>query len=206
VRSHGAYVRGDAQALLAIVALESQRAGAVIVGEDLGTVEDDVREQLKARDVLSYRLLWFEKAAPAKYPKQALTAVATHDLPTVAGLWTGSDLRAQKAIGLRPNEKGTRDILMRVRRLTRATARTPLSTVVVRMHEALAAAPSRLVTATLEDAMLVEERPNMPARTTEWPNWSLALPEPIESLDKSRIAAGIGRALARRRRKSKRRK
>jgi 4-alpha-glucanotransferase len=201
---HGAYVRGDAQALLAIVALESQRAGAVIVGEDLGTVEDDVREQLKARDILSYRLLWFEKGAPAKYPKQALTAVATHDLPTVAGLWTGSDLQAQRTIGLRPNEKGTRDILMRVRRLTRATARTPLSTVVVRVHEALAAAPSRLVTATLEDAMLVEERPNMPATTTEWPNWSLALPEPIESLDKSRIAARIGRALGRRRRKSKR--
>jgi 4-alpha-glucanotransferase len=191
----GAYVRSHAQDLLAIVALESRRAGAVIVGEDLGTVEDDVRAQLMARNVLSYRLLWFEKNPPIAYPEQALAAVTTHDLPTVAGLWTGSDLRGQTAIGLSPNEKGTREILTRVRRLTRSTSRTPLPTVVVRLHEALARAPSRIITATLDDAMLVNERPNMPATTAEWPNWSLALPEPIESLEKSRVAARIGRAL-----------
>ena len=132
----GAYVRSEAQDLLAIVALESRRARAVIVGEDLGTVEDDVRGQLLARRMLSYRLLWFEKRSPAKYPKQALAAVTTHDLPTIAGLWTGSDLQAQKDIGLSPNEQGTREILTRVRRLTGATPRTPLSTVVVRVHEA----------------------------------------------------------------------
>jgi 4-alpha-glucanotransferase len=196
--SQGAYVRSEAQDLLAIVALESRRARAVIVGEDLGTVEDDVRAQLMARNVLSYRLLWFEKGSPAAYPKQALAAVTTHDLPTIAGLWTGFDLQAQKEIGLCPNEQGTREILMRVRRLTGATPRTPLSTVVVRVHEALAAAPSRILTATLEDAMLVKERPNMPATTTEWPNWSAALPEPIETLEKSRVAARIARALTRR--------
>jgi 4-alpha-glucanotransferase len=195
---HGAYVRSEAQDLLAIVALESRRACAVIVGEDLGTVEDDVRAQLMARNVLSYRLLWFEKGSPATYPRQALAAVTTHDLPTIAGLWTGSDLQAQKEIGLSPNERGTREILMRVRRLTAATLRTPLSTVVVRVHEALAAAPSRILTATLEDAMLVKERPNMPATTTEWPNWSLALPQPIESLEKSPVAARIARALTKR--------
>ncbi len=194
----GAYVRSEAQDLLGIVALESRRAGAMIVGEDLGTVEDDVRAQLAARNVLSYRLLWFEKGSPAKYPKQALAAVSTHDLPTIAGLWTGFDLQAQKEIGLFPNELGTREIRMHVRRLTDATPRTPLSTVVVRVHEALAAAPSRILTATLEDAMLVKERPNMPATTTEWPNWSVALPETIESLETSRVAARIARALTKR--------
>ena len=177
----------------------------MIVGEDLGTVEDDVRGQLLARRMLSYRLLWFEKRSPAKYPKQALAAVTTHDLPTIAGLWTGSDLQAQQDIGLSPNEQGTREILMRVRRLTGATPRTPLSTVVVRVHEALAAAPSRIITATLDDAMLVTERPNMPATITEWPNWSIALPEPIESLEKSRLAARLAGALTRRvKRKRKR--
>jgi 4-alpha-glucanotransferase len=148
--------------------------------------------------VLSYRLLWFEKGSPAAYPEQALAAVTTHDLPTIAGLWTGFDLRAQKEMGLCPNEQGTRQILMRVKRLTGATPRTPLSTVAVRVHEALAAAPSRILTATLEDAMLVTDRPNMPATTTEWPNWSVALPEPIETLEKSRVAARIARALTRR--------
>jgi 4-alpha-glucanotransferase len=194
----GTYVRSEARDLLAIVALESRRARAMIVGEDLGTVEDDVRAQLMARKVLSYRLLWFEKGSPASYPKQAVAAVTTHDLPTIAGLWTGSDLQAQKEIGLSPNEQGTREILLRLRRLTGATPRTPLSTVVVRVHEALAAAPSRILTATLDDGMLVTERPNMPATTTEWPNWSLALPEPIESLEKSRPAARIARALTKR--------
>ena len=180
------------------MALESRRAGAVIVGEDLGTVEDDVRGQLLARNMLSYRLLWFEKKPPATYPRQALAAVSTHDLPTIAGLWTGSDLLAQAAIGLSPNQAGTRDILTRVRRLTSSTLRTPLSSVVVRIHEALATAPSRILTATLDDAMLVTERPNMPATTAQWPNWSIALPQPIESLEKSRVAARIARALTRR--------
>ncbi|MEN3336942.1 MAG: 4-alpha-glucanotransferase [Acidobacteriota bacterium] len=193
----GAYVRSHARDLLAIVAIESQRARAVIVGEDLGTVEEDTRAELMRRKVLSYRLLWFEKGSPAKYPEQALAAVTTHDLPTIAGLWTGSDVAAQKELGMAPNEKGTREILNRVRRLTRARAGTPLPAAITRVHEALALAPSRIITATLDDAMQVEERPNMPATTNEWPNWSIALPQPIESLDKNATAARIGRILSR---------
>ena len=192
----GAYVRSNARDLLAIVAVESQRARAVIVGEDLGTVEDDTRAELMRQKILSYRLLWFEKGAPSKYPEQALAAVTTHDLPTTAGLWTGSDVRAQKDLGLAPNEKGTREILTRVRRLTHAKAGTPLPRVIAQIHEALAAAPSRILTATLDDAMVVEERPNMPATTAEWPNWSIALPEPIESLAKNATAARIARVLS----------
>jgi 4-alpha-glucanotransferase len=71
----GAYVRSDASDLLAIVALESQRAKAVIVGEDLGTVEDEARVQLSRKKILSYRLLWFEKVFPSKFPERALAAV-----------------------------------------------------------------------------------------------------------------------------------
>jgi 4-alpha-glucanotransferase len=197
----GAYVYGHARDLLAIVALESLRARAFIVGEDLGTVEDQVRETLAARRMISYRLLWFEKRPPSRYPEQALAAVSTHDLPTIAGLWTGSDLMAQKELGLSPNEQGTREIVARVRRMTAATARTPTATVIVRVHQGLAQAPSRLLTATLDDAMAVEERPNMPATRDEWPNWSLALPEPIETLERNPVAAKIGRALRRGRRK-----
>ena len=200
----GAYVRSHARELLAIVAIESQRARAVIVGEDLGTVEEATRVELMRRKVLSYRLLWFEKGSPTRYPEQALAAVTTHDLPTIAGLWTGSDVAAQQALGLAPNEKGTREILRRVKRLTHARADTPVSRAITRVHEALASAPSRILTATLEDAMAVEERPNMPATTHEWPNWSMALPQPVETLDKSATAARIARVLSKGRARVKR--
>lgn len=192
----GAYVRSNARDLLAIVAVESQRARAVIVGEDLGTVEEDARTALMGQKILSYRLLWFEKGVPAKYPEQALAAVTTHDLPTIAGLWTGSDIRTQKELGLAPNERGTREILNRVKRLARAKGGTPLPRVITNIHDALATAPSRIITATLDDAMAVEERPNMPATTTEWPNWSIALPQPLESLEKNTTAARIARILS----------
>jgi 4-alpha-glucanotransferase len=192
----GAYVESNGGELLSIVALESQRARAVIVGEDLGTVEESTREQLAAHHILSYRLLWFEKTRPAQYPVNALAAITTHDLPTVVGLWSGFDLDVQKELGLSPNEAGTREIRQRVQRMTRA-ASAPPAEVVARVHEALARAPSRILTATLDDAMAVEERPNMPATHDEWPNWRLALPAPIETLKTSRLAKRIARALNR---------
>lgn len=194
----GAYVRGHGEDLLSIVALESQRAKAVIVGEDLGTVEDDVRRQLSKKRVLSYRLLWFERVPPSRFPEAALAAVTTHDLPTVAGLWSGQDLVAQKRLGLSPNEEGTAEIRDRIKRLARVGESTPLDEVIVRVHEALGRAPSRIVTGTLDDAMAVEERPNMPATTDEWPNWRLGLPQPIETLTRSARAQRIARALYRR--------
>ena len=193
----GAYVESNGGELLSIVALESQRARAVIVGEDLGTVEESTREQLAAHHLLSYRLLWFEKTRPAQYPENALAAITTHDLPTVVGLWSGFDLDVQKELGLSPNEAGTREIRQRVQRMTRAPASAPPAEVVARVHEALARAPSRILTATLDDAMAVEERPNMPATHDEWPNWRLALPAPIEALKTSRLAKRIARALNR---------
>jgi 4-alpha-glucanotransferase len=193
----GAYVHGHGADLLAIVALESQRARALIVGEDLGTVEDEVRAALAAASVLSYRLVWFEPEPPARFPRGALAAVTTHDLPTIAGLWSGSDLEAQKAIGTSPNEAGTRDMRSRVRRMTRSSDSTPVREVIARLHEALAKAPSRILTATLDDAMAVEERPNMPATGEEWPNWRIALPRPIETLASDRLARRIARALNR---------
>ena len=194
----GVYVRNPADDLLAIVAIESQRARAVIVGEDLGTVEDDVRARLMERSVLSYRLLWFERDHPRKFPREALAAITTHDLPTVAGLWTSSDLEAQKRLHLAPNEKGTRAIQRRVRALTHAGPHTPVPRVIASLYGALAEAPSRIVTATLDDAMAVEERPNMPASGDQWPNWSLALPEPIESLETNSLARQIARGLSER--------
>ncbi len=118
----GAYVRYPALDLLGIVALESVRANALVVGEDLGTVEDEVRSELAFRKMLSYRVLWFEEDAPKDYPRGALAAVTTHDLPTIAGLWSGSDIRTQRALDLAPNEKGTRAIHRRISMLVLAPA------------------------------------------------------------------------------------
>jgi len=193
----GAYVRYPADDLLGIVALESQRARALVVGEDLGTVEPGTREQLGRCGILSYRVLWFETEPAARFPEQALAAVTTHDLPTVAGLWTGADLRAQQDIGLVPNEEETRAMRERLRGLTGATDETAVEDVIERAHRLLAEAPSAVLTATLEDASGVAERPNVPGTVAEWPNWSLALPVSLEELETAplprRIASGLRR-------------
>lgn len=192
----GTFVRYPVEDLLAIVALESQRATAVVVGEDLGTVEDGVRERLAEASILSYRLLWFEPTPPEQYPAAALTAITTHDLPTVAGLWTGADLAEQKQLGLPTNDEGTRGIRDRLCQVTGLQGDEPVAEVVSRAHAALARTPSMWVTATLEDAAGVAERPNIPGTTEEQrPNWSIALPLPLEDLERSPLPHGIAAAL-----------
>ncbi len=101
----GAYVRYPFDALLAALALESARARCLVVGEDLGTVQEGLRERLAERGVLSYRVLWFERdgadfIAPSQWPAQAAACVSTHDLPTIAGWWTGADIDEREALGL----------------------------------------------------------------------------------------------------------
>jgi 4-alpha-glucanotransferase len=197
--SLGAFVRYAADELLAIVALESQRARAPVVGEDLGTVEEGIREQLAVHRLLSYRLLWFETDPPAGYPELALAAATTHDLPTIAGLWSGADLCIQRQLGLRPNEEGLREITARLRAMTGLPEEATAREVILRAYQLLAQAPSVVVTATLEDALAVEERPNMPGTTTEWPNWSLALPTSLENLQTLAFTRAVADTLRRRR-------
>ena len=179
----GTYVRYPAEEMLGILALESQRAGAYVVGEDLGNVEDSVRVELAERSVLSYRLVWFEDRPPKDFPVQALAAVTTHDLPTVAGMWSGEDLAEQERLGLSPNVEATVEIHERLRQWSGVDDAAPAPEVVSAVYRLLAEAPSMVVTATLEDALAVEERPNIPGTTEERPNWSLALPRTIEELE-----------------------
>jgi 4-alpha-glucanotransferase len=193
----GAYVRGRAEELLAIVAIESQRARAFVVGEDLGTVEPGVREHLADHRMLSYRLLYFEPMPPAAYPELALSSVTTHDLPTVAGLWTGADAAAQKAIGLDPNQAGTEELRDKLRNFGGLTADAPVEEVIESTYRALAQAPSRILLATLDDAVAETERPNLPGTVAERPNWSLALETPLEEIEKLELPQRIARALSR---------
>jgi 4-alpha-glucanotransferase len=196
--AQGAYVRYDADDLLAIVALESERARAYVVGEDLGTVEQEARDKLAQHRILSYRLLWFERDDPAQYPREALAAVTTHDLPTIAGLWTGSDLARQHELKLNPNEESTAEIHTRLTSMAGARSEAAVAEVIEAAYRLLARAPSRILTAALDDAAEVEERPNLPATTEEQnPNWSIALPIPIEKLMDSELPRRIASALAR---------
>jgi 4-alpha-glucanotransferase len=195
---NGAYVRYNPDEMLAIVALESERARAYVVGEDLGTVEEGVREALAAHRILSYRLLWFEKEHPATYPKEALVAVTTHDLPTVAGLWTGADLKKQEQLNLDPNEESTTEIHRRLKTMAHAKESDPIEDVIAGAYRLLAEAPSRILTASLDDAAAVLERPNIPATSNdENPNWSLALPIPIEDLMEAKLPNTIAGFLRR---------
>jgi 4-alpha-glucanotransferase len=195
--SLGAYVRYRADELLAILALESARAHAFVVGEDLGTVEAEARAQLDAHRLLSYRLLWFETEPPSRYPARALAAVTTHDLPTIVGLWNGADLQAQHDLGLQPNATGLQAIRQRLQGMTGLSDAAAVEEVVLRTHQLLAEAPSAVLVATLEDALAVAERPNMPNTTTEWPNWSLALPYPLEAIERHPHVQAVGTALQR---------
>ena len=178
----GTYVRYPASDLLDIVALESHRAGAYVVGEDLGTVEEEVRAELAARRVLSYRLLWFEEGDPAGWPERALAAVTTHDLPTVAGVWSGRDLEAQRQAQMAPNEEVAAALRERVSRISELPLDAPVDDVVTRTYATLSQAPCMLLAASLDDGLSVEERPNMPGTLDEWPNWSIALPAPLEDI------------------------
>ncbi|HEY3188036.1 MAG TPA: 4-alpha-glucanotransferase [Solirubrobacteraceae bacterium] len=195
--AEGAYIRYPADDLLAIVALESQRAGAIIVGEDLGTVEAGVRERLAEQAILSYRVMWFQPEPPEKYPELALAAVTTHDLPTIAGLWTGADVEAQAAIGREPNRAAFGEMRERLRQMIDVNGDAPVPEVIERTHDRLAQAPSIVVTATLDDALAVPERPNMPGTVTEWPNWAIALPLPLEAIEGERLPQVIAGTLAR---------
>jgi 4-alpha-glucanotransferase len=193
----GAYVRYPAEELLAIVAVESHRAQAWIAGEDLGTVEKHVRRLLAENRMLSYKLLWFEDQLPSEFPELALAAVSTHDLPTVAGLWSGADFAAQQQIGLQPSEDGFQQIRERLLAATAVNENAGPADVVAGAYHALGRAPSTVIAASLDDALGVEERPNMPGTTVQWPNWSLALPQPLEAIESlelpRQIADGLNR-------------
>jgi 4-alpha-glucanotransferase len=194
---HGWYVRYPADDLLGIVALESQRAGAFIVGEDLGTVEPGVRERLAARRVLSCRLLWFEPSPPRDYPELSMASVTTHDLPTIAGLWSGADEAAQRDIGLTVGDEMI-NLRGHLRKLLDMDDNAAVNDVIERAYRRLAESPSRIVAATLEDAQAVRERPNMPGTIAQWPNWSLALPQDIETMITTELPRRISRALGER--------
>jgi 4-alpha-glucanotransferase len=205
--TEGTYVRDRFENLLSILALESVRNRVIVIGEDLGTVPDEAREVLHRFGILSYRLLYFEQSngrfrSPAEYPRDALVSATTHDLPTLAGFWTGKDIEARREAGLLPDEGVYRsmradrarekqkllDLLHELRLLPewfpRDQAQVPeLSG---ELHNAivgfLASAPSKLMVLNQEDLLKQVEQQNLPGSTSEYPNWRRKMKCTIEEL------------------------
>lgn len=181
----GGYVSQFGAELLDLAVMEAARAGAALVGEDLGTVEEEVRTALSDRDVFGYRIGWFAEEDPERWPANTLGSLTTHDLPTVAGLWTGADTEQRSATAIPPDPSGDHLLRSRLARLAGVAedVELPAEQVVLAAYHSLAASGSDLAIVTLEDAVGVTQRPNLPGTVDEHPNWRTALPVLIEELD-----------------------
>jgi len=160
----GAYVRFPADELLAIVCLEATRAGAFVIGEDLGTVEDGVRQALASCGIAGTHVLLFEDEPPSTWPEQCLATITTHDLPTAAA-----------AFALPPDDP------RRARLAAVAPGCTDAQHASAEAHTALLASPAALRLLTADDLAGATEQPNVPG-TVGPPNWCRPLPRPVDEL------------------------
>ena len=190
----GTYVRYNHDAMIGIVALEAHRAGAVVVGEDLGTVEPWARDYLRERGVLGTSILWFEIDAGSRGPLAAehwrelcLSSVTTHDLPPTPGYLQGEHVRLRDRLGLltRPAAEELADHdaeqaawLAELRRVGVLGAQADEQDVVVALYRYLCRTPSRLLALALTDAVGEHRTQNQPGTTDEYPNWRVPLAGP----------------------------
>ncbi len=195
--TEGTYVRYDHEAMIGIVALEASRAGALVVGEDLGTVEPWVRDYLRDRGLFGTSILWFETdrdgsgtPLPAeRWREFCLSAVTTHDLPPTAGYLAGEHVRLRDELGLLTRhaeeelagDRAQQDAwLAELRRagLLSADGDPEVDHVVLALHRYLGRTPSRLLSLSLADAVGEVRTQNQPGTTDEYPNWRVPLGDP----------------------------
>ncbi|MGW9026304.1 4-alpha-glucanotransferase [Streptomyces sp. NPDC055722] len=196
--TEGTYVRYDAEAMLAVLVLEAARAGALVIGEDLGTVEPGVREALHERGVLGTSVLWFERdwegtgrpLPPERWRADCLATATTHDLPPTAARLTGEHVELRDRLGLlaRPLDQeraaaaaDTGEWLALLSRLGMLKgASGGVSTVseereIQAVHRFLLRTPARLVGVWLPDAVGDRRPQNLPGTWDEYPNWRLPI-------------------------------
>ena len=189
----GTYVYYDHEALIGILALEAQRAGAVVIGEDLGVFEPWVRDYLAERGIFGTSILWFEHddagpLAPERYRQQCLTSVNTHDLPPTAGYLAGAHVTLRESLGLlrrpvaeeRAADAAEREAvlaLVRDRGLLPAGNAGEQATVEA-LYEFTTLTPSSLLGVALVDAVGETRTQNQPGTSTEYPNWRIPLAGP----------------------------
>ena len=202
--TEGTYVRYDHEAMIGIVALEAHRAGAVVVGEDLGTVEPWVRDYLLLRGLLGTSILWFELdrdgnggPLPAeRWREYCLSSVTTHDLPPTAGYLSGEHVRLRDSLGLltRPVaeelESDRAELAAWLAELRRVglledgdddpeqVSEQVAERVILALYRYLGRTPSRLLGVALTDAVGDRRTQNQPGTTDEYPNWRVPLTGP----------------------------
>jgi 4-alpha-glucanotransferase len=190
----GAYVRYNHEAMVGILALEAHRAGALVVGEDLGVVEPWVRTYLRERGILGTSIAWFERNGqgdplpPEQWREYCLASVTTHDLPPTAGYLAGEHIKLQHELGLLTESLDAElakaaaeqtafiDALRRGGFLTADPATS--EDIVEALHRYLVATPSRVLCAALPDAVGDRRTQNQPGTSTEYPNWRIPLSGP----------------------------
>lgn len=215
--TEGTYVRYNHDAMIGIVALEAHRAGAVVVGEDLGTVEPWVRDYLRERGVLGTSILWFELDPYSRGPLAAehwrdlcLSSVTTHDLPPTPGYLAGEHVRLRHALGLlaRPVDDELADDrteqeawMAELRRVGLLGADADEQDVIAALYGYLGRTPSRLLALALTDAVGERRTQNQPGTTDEYPNWRVPLGGPdgrpllLEDVFTDRRAAALAEVL-----------
>jgi len=188
----GVYLDMPFDEMLAVLRIEAHRAGALVIGEDLGTVPPGFRETLAAQGLLGMRVLPFERdrsgrfTDPAGWNAEAVAMTGTHDTPTLAGWWRGRDIAWNRALG-RGSAGDDADA-------TRATERealwkavdgdapAPEAPPIDRIITHVAAAPGPLAIVPVEDLAGLEEQPNLPGTIDEHPNWRRRLPATTDAL------------------------
>ena len=198
----GSYVRQPFEALAAAVARESLRQRCLVVGEDLGSVPEGLREQLQARGFLSYRVLLFERhwqsggvfKRPDEYPPQALATAMTHDLPTIADYWTFGDIARRAALGLY-RDPAAKDAAERERHEDRWKLMALMSecgvlppdpentgAIADALHTLVARTPSMIAIVQLDDVLGETEPANIPGTDAQYPNWRRKMSQSLEEI------------------------
>ena len=173
------------------------RTNAWIVGEDMGTVAPGMRETMHGIGMLSNCSA--VRTPIADFPELALGTSSTHDQVTIAGLLTGADAAELRRIGKRSDwaqiERSRRKLAEMAHidpaKPAHRISNADIHAAVVARYRLLAQSPSRVVLASLDDAAAVRERPNVPGTIDEYPNWRLALPEPIDTLLNAPLARDV---------------
>jgi 4-alpha-glucanotransferase len=190
--SEGAYVYYDIEGTLGALASAAARAGAVVIGEDLGTVEPWLREALAARGALGTQMLWFERGwsneplAPQWWRQNSLVTVSTHDLPPAAAFLSGAQVTDRLALGLltRPEAEERAEAAQLVdgwidalvgQGLLPAGERPDADAFTAALYGYLALTPAALIGVNLAEAAGETRSQNMPGTSTEYPNWTLPL-------------------------------
>lgn len=218
--TEGTYVRYDHEALVGILALEAHRAGAIVIGEDLGTVEDWVRDYLTERGLLGTSILWFERKdgsaprAPETYRELCLASVTTHDLPPTAGYLQGEHITVRDELGLLPDsleetmaedERQREAVLSDLRSRGLIGEQATVEEQVNALYRYLTFSPARLLGVAVPDLVGDVRTINQPGTDEEYPNWRLPLanadrePLMLEDVMVSRRAKRLIRAVGSRR-------